>query len=554
MGRIATSLHGMEALPPSFTVCHDVPAGGVLLALPALLAMGLLRHAEKYFELPPGFYRLDSIFLVLAFMALGRIKSVEKLRYCSPGEWGKLLGLDRIPEAKTLREKIGILSRQGEPYQWAGELGRDWMEMEPEAAGFLYVDGHVRVYNGHQTELPRHYVSRQRLCLRATTDYWVNAMDGQPFFVINKEIDPGLLQVLENEIVPRLEAEIPAQPAMFELHQSPCIHRFTMVFDREGYSPGFMKRMRDKGIACQTYNKYPGEDWPVEEFQKQTVRLVSDNIVEMRLAERGVFLGKTLWVREIRKLTESGHQTAIISTDYQNDCSRVAATMFARWSQENFFRYMRKHYNLDGLADYSTEEISETTKLVNPEYRALDGKVRSHVSKLNRMQRKFGEIMLIEEIAPQKVEAYLQQKSDLHEGILGLERLIEELKVCRKKTPKHITIADLPEEDRFRRLGTKSKYLVDTIKMIAYRAETAMVSIVRESMSRVEDARSLIEAIYTTEVDLIPDEEHGTLKVRLHQLSNWSSGKTLQHLCNELNTTCTQFPGTNMRLIYELVS
>jgi transposase-like protein len=69
------------------------------------------------------------------------------------------------------------------------------------------------------------------------------------------------------------------------------------------------------------------------------------------LAERGVFLGKTLWIREIRKLTESGHQTAIISTDYQSDCNPVAAAMFARWSQENFFRYMRRHYNLDGLAD-----------------------------------------------------------------------------------------------------------------------------------------------------------------------------------------------------------
>ena len=553
-GRIATSLYGMKTLPPTFTASHDVPDGGVLLALPALLAMGLLRHSEKYFELPPGFYRLDSIFLVLAFMALARIKSVEKLRYCSPGEWGKLLGLDRIPEAKTLREKIGILSQQGEPFKWAGELGREWMEMEPEEAGVLYIDGHVRVYNGHQTELPRHYVSRQKLCLRATTDYWVNAMDGQPFFVINKEIDPGLLQVLEDEIVPRLEAEVPAQSARLELQQSPYIHRFTMVFDREGYSPGFMKRMRDKGIACQTYNKYSGEDWPEEEFHKTLVRLVSDNIVEMQLAERGIFLGKTLWVREIRKLTESGHQTAIISTDYQNDCSRVAATMFARWSQENFFRYMREHYNLDGLADYSTEEVPETTKMVNPEYRAVDGKVRKHVSKLNRKRRKFGEIMMVEEISPGKIEAYQQKKSELHEEISNLEQLIEELKACRKKIPKHITMGDLPEEDRFRRLGTKGKYLIDTIKMIAYRAETAMVSTVRESMSRLEDARSLIQAIYKTEVDLIPDEQDGTLKVRLHQLANRSSGKTIQHLCNELNATCTQFPGTNLQLVYELVS
>ncbi len=68
------------------------------------------------------------------------------------------------------------------------------MEIDPEAAGVLSIDGHVRVYNGHQTELPRHSVSRQKLCLGATTDYWVNAMDGQPFFVINKEIDPGCMK------------------------------------------------------------------------------------------------------------------------------------------------------------------------------------------------------------------------------------------------------------------------------------------------------------------------------------------------------------------------
>jgi len=309
-----------------------------------------------------------------------------------------------------------------------------------------------------------------------------------------------------------------------------------------------------KSIACQTYNKYPGADWPEEEFNKTLVELVSGNIVEMQLAERGVFLGKTLWVREIRKLTESGHQASIISTDYQNDCSCVAPNMFARWSQENFFKYMRQHYNLDGLSDYSTEEIPETTRMVNPEYRTVDGKVRKHVSKLNRKKRNFGEIMMIEEISPGKIEAYEQKKSELHEEIINLELFVEELKANRKKIPKHTTMGDLPEEERFRRLGTKSKCLIDTIKMIAYRAETAMVSSVRELMSRTEDARSLIQALYKTEVDLIPNDQDGTLKVRLHQLANRSTGKIIQHLCKELNATQTKFPGTNLQLIYELVS
>lgn len=57
--------------------------------------------------------------------------------------------------------------------------------------------------------MPRKYVARQRLCLRGVTDYWVNAMDGRPFFVVSREVDPGLLQVLENEIIPQLEQDVP---------------------------------------------------------------------------------------------------------------------------------------------------------------------------------------------------------------------------------------------------------------------------------------------------------------------------------------------------------
>ncbi len=179
-----------------FTHSLDVSNGGVLLALPALLNLGLLNHLE-YLVLPDGYYRLDSILVLLAFMALARVKNIEWLRYSPPGEWGKLLGLDRIPEAKTLRNKVRLLTEGGQAQQWSGALSRDWMAMFPETAGVLYIDGHVRVYHGSQTELPRHYVARQQLCLWATTDYWVNAMDGQPFFMVNQPVDPGLLTVLE---------------------------------------------------------------------------------------------------------------------------------------------------------------------------------------------------------------------------------------------------------------------------------------------------------------------------------------------------------------------
>ena len=111
----------------------------MLFALPALLALGLLDTAQESLNpLPKGYYGLDSILLLLAFMALARLQSVESLRQ-APGEWGKLLGLDRIPEVRTLRHKIDLLCAHGQAAQWSAELSQGWMQENPEQAGVLYV-------------------------------------------------------------------------------------------------------------------------------------------------------------------------------------------------------------------------------------------------------------------------------------------------------------------------------------------------------------------------------------------------------------------------------
>jgi transposase len=171
-----------------FQACRDVSFGGVLCALPALAANGLFRHLGTLPELS-GYYMRLHVILLLAYMALCRIKIVERLQYESPGELGKLMGLDRIPEVRCLRNKVSQLSQDEAPYIWAGTLSQDWMEQNSKLAGTLYVDGHVRLYHGRLTKLPKRYIARQRLYLRGTTDYWVNDALGQPFFSIERPID-----------------------------------------------------------------------------------------------------------------------------------------------------------------------------------------------------------------------------------------------------------------------------------------------------------------------------------------------------------------------------
>jgi len=555
LGRVAASMGDLDSVTPEFLPVLDVPHGGVLCAVPALLAMGLLKYTERFFTLPKGYYGLDSLFLLLAFMALARLEYIESLRYWAPGEWGKLLGLDRIPEARTLRNKVQLLSGDNQAKGWSAELCRYWMELAPEQAGVLYIDGHVRVYNGHQTQLPRHHVARQKLSLRATTDYWVNAMDGQPFMVVNKAVDPGLIKAIENDILPELEARLPVQALQQTTGATkPYPHKFTLVFDREGYSPELMARLKAKKIAVLTYHKYPGENWSDTEFHEHTLTLPMGGKTQVKLAERGVCLSNKLWVREVRKLTERGHQTAIISTDYQSDLTRIAAPMFARWSQENYFKYMREHYGLDKLADYSTEDIVEPTQVVNPAYRDLDGKVRSQMGKLNRMRANFGAMHFEGTLDNEKYEGFEQKKANLKEEIEQKEAIVNTLKKERKETPRHIDVGDLPEDQKFKQLSTQSKHLIDTIKMTTYRAETAMANSLRENMTRPDEARTLLCALYKTEADLLPDLEKQTLTIRLHHMANIVSDNVIEKLCTELNATETRFPRTNLRMVFKLGS
>ncbi len=502
-GRFAASVGELDAVAPDFTPALDVPNGGLLCALPALLAVGLLEGIERHLALPKGYYGLDSLLLLLAFMALARIETIESLRYKAPGEWGKLLGLDRIPEVRTLRAKIQLLAQDDHPAQWNAALCERWMAAAPEQAGVLYIDGHVRVYNGSQTQLPRHYVARQRLCQRATTDYWVNAMDGQPFFVVNQVVDPGLIEVIEQEIVPRIEQSLPA-PVDPKPQADPLRHRFTLVFDREGYSPAFLKRgMKTQHIACLTYHKSPRRGLVVGEARSLSSAFgqVEDSD-HVDLAERGTCLKQRAcgWgscAKPQRAPRPDRHPVHRLSLGAGGPLGRghVRAEMVA--GTENFFKYAREHFGLDRLADYRTEAISDPLRVVNPDYRQLDGQVRSATGKLTRRLANFAAMTLDAPIEPKHVEPFVRRKAALQEEIETLQHTLATLKVSRKETPHHITVDELPEEARFRQLSTQSKHLLDTIKMIAYRAETAMANSLREHPTR-PDERGVVRAPHTT--------------------------------------------------------
>jgi uncharacterized protein YceH (UPF0502 family) len=228
-------------------------------------------------------------------------------------------------------------------------------------------------------------------------------------------------------------------------------------------------------------------------FTETEVTLPNGEVVSMKLAEMGSWIGSRsegLWVREIRKLTASGHQTSLISTAYGLLGLENAASLFSRWSQENFFRYMMEHFAIDALNEYRTEAIPGTNRpVVNPLRRELDRQQRSLKTKLTQRQARFAALTLHPQAEESEIQKWERQKAELQEQIEQLENELIALKDRLASTPKHVAWDDLPQEQKFERLAPSRKRLTDTVKLVAYRAETALAMIVREKLSHADEAR-----------------------------------------------------------------
>ena len=547
--RIAAAVGLSQCATTRFEPGQDVQMAGVLAGLPALCANGLLSGLGRHLHLAAGFYSALHILLVLGFMALGRIRRPEGLRHIPPGEFGKVIGLDRVPEVRTLREKIALMAATGDPGAWMKELSKNWMQGDPEEAGYLYVDGHVRVYHGEVATLPRRFVSRERLCLRGTTDYWVNDAVGRPFFVVSKAVTEGLADALLNDIVPELLLSVPQQPSKAELSSDPLLHRFVMVFDREGATHSLLSQLWEQRIGALTYRKNVKDVWPETEFAEQEVLAPGGESSRMKLAMRQTELtaGKaSIPVTEVRRLTETGHQTAVITTARRLDATLMASRMFSRWCQENFFAYMMQHFDIDGLIEYGVQSLPGTVRVVNPAWRTLDGDVRRARQAERRLQAKVAMSSLQD-------GAGIQKKAESVEAMQAVQEQLGRLRLERKGTPRKVTIDSLPEDQRPNELLPLGKTLCDTVKMIAYRAETAMVALLRRHLKNDDEARALIRDLFVASADIEPDDHAKILTIRIHRMANPKQDKAIAGLLDELTQQGFCHPETGARMIYALV-
>jgi hypothetical protein len=524
----------LDDAAPLFRQGSSVPGVGVLLALPCLVESGLFRISHKlYGEIGPAFYGLRTTLLTLLLMALLRIKRPEHLKERDPAAFGRLLGLDRAPEVKTLRRRLTRLAAHHCAEQLGAELARLRVDQRGHLMGFLYVDGHVRAYHGQRAISSKAYVARRHLAMPASTDYWVNDRSGDPLLVITGEVNAALTKAL-----PRLLREV--RDLVGE-------QRVTIVFDRGGWSPKLFGTMIKDGFDLLTYRKGRCRRVNERRFIRRRAEL-DGRWVDYLLHDQPVgFLKGKLRLRQVTRLCDDGHQTQVITSRWDLRDIEIAYRMFERWRQENFFKYMREEFLLDALIDYQIEPEDPTRTIPNPERRALDKEIHAARANLARLEREYGAAAAdnAEQRRP-TMRGFKVAHGRLGKQLRTARARVAQLFEQRRDVPKRVEVRDLNERAMVK-LATERKHLTDIIKMVAYQAESDLLALLRPHYARADqEGRTLLHELFATAGDIRVC--HSQLHITLAPLSSPHRTNAAQALCEMLDQTATIFPGSRLRI------
>jgi hypothetical protein len=491
---------------------------------------------DVYGSIGPAFYGLRTSLVAMLLMALLRIKRPEALKEHAPDDLGRLLGLDRAPEVKTLRRKLKRLASFGRATEFGRVLAERRVAARGVAIGFLYVDGHVRVYHGKHT-IPKAHVARMRICMPATSDYWVNDAVGDPLFVVTAEANAGMVKMLP--------------PILAEVRKLIGERRITIVFDRGGWSPRLFQVILAADFDILTYRKGRWRRLLKRQFHWRTTT-IDGRKVRYRLADQRIRLlrGK-LTLRQVTRLSDDGHQTPIVTSRRDLKDIEVAFRMFERWRQENFFKYLREEYALDALADHQLEPADATREVPNPRWNALDAELRAARAEVARLSAQFGlEALTNLESIRRTMRGFKIANARKSRELMDALRRYVAAEARRSSVPRRVPVQQVVDGPIVK-LATERKHLTNLLKMVAYQAEGDLVRLVAPRYKRADDeGRTLVQSALAGAADIEVTETE--LRVTLAPLSSAHRTRAIAALCEELDRTPVCFPGTRLRMRFAI--
>jgi hypothetical protein len=306
------------------------------------------------------------------------------------------------------------------------------------------------------------------------------------------------------------------------------------------------------GFDILTYRKGRIRHIAEKRFTLHKARL-DDRQVRYLLHDQPVrFLKGKLRLRQVTRLTGTGHQTPIVTSRWDLRAIVVAHRMFERWRQENFFKYLREEYLIDALVDYQVEPDDPNRSVPNPSRKAVEKEIHTARVHLKKLRQSYGATAIDYVQGRTRTVVRFEIAEEIIRKKIGKTTdRIKKLKVRCESLPARVPLADARKGQEAVKLSTERKHLTNVLKMVAYQIESDLVELIRPEYKRVEDeGRTFIQTVLQDTADIEPTVDQ--LRITLAPLSSPHRSRVLETLCDVLNKTNTLFPGTRLRMRYSV--
>ncbi len=541
----------IASAPPVFTGCARAPLAGLLLALPALAATGLIEDAHAtYGALPNGFYSLDTMLCESVFRALLGQARAEGAARIDPPALGRVLGLDRAPEVKTIRRKIRLLAEAGRAGDWIAAMARRHTQDRPEQTAVLYVDGHVRAYQGTR-RIAKTHVPRLKFPAPATVETWVCDAAGDPLLVVMAEPAASLASELRR-LIPDLRTAVGDD------------RRVLVGFDRGGWSPTLFADLDAAGFDTLTWRKGAATDIEealftecvhTDELGRTHTWRLADTEVALDIAE-GPRKGEVFAMRQISLFDAAAtRQMHILITRRDLPAAEIRYRMGARWRQENHYRYARIHFDLDSHDTYRAGDDDRTRMVPNPAKKPGYQQVEKARRALHLAETLRDRELLAASCPPPGLTTVVTNEmidtinSDVHTAETVLDAALD----AHQAIPARLPLSQVHPGQQV--LDTETKLIHHAIRIAAFNTAQSLARAIVTGTDYTrgnDEAHTLIRTALAGSGDIIPD--HDTLHIRLDPLPAPRHTAALDELCQVLNDTDTVYPGTGLNLRYSIKS
>jgi hypothetical protein len=475
--------------------------------------------------------RCDDVALLTATtvaFALG-VGSVEATKHLVRDQIGPLAGLDRLPELRTLRPRLGELAETCDPLRLQADLAVAMIAAEAPLLGLYFVDDHFVPYEGAKP-VGKGYNTKRRHAQKGLADTLVTDYHGRAVCFVSGP-PSGLTKTL------------PA--ALAELRTVTGPAKIMLGFDRGGAYAQVFRHCRDHDVDWITYRRGGLADTTAEPRRYWRVD-TAGRAEYVTLAEEMVTINDYGPARQLTLFEHGQPVLQVLTSDPDAPAAALLAWLRCRWRIENVFKYLTTHHGIDWLCHYGADIGPDTALIDNPARKTARTAVTHAQTTLADAQRTLTQLLRSDAPVAEINTAIPAAQTAIDNAEAALTTTMDTLKTIPAKIP-----ANQHDPNAKRAiLRTQQRSLQMVLRLLAFNAEQWLAGRLNAYLADNDEYRATLRHLlhlggqitYTTK----------TITVALDTPTTPKITQALRLLLDELNTTPPRIPGDRRPITYKI--